>query len=136
MKSFASCGTLTNLVQAGAVQLEQLITSTNGASHLDLLNPILTPPLVSGKVRSQTLATPPYSRCTLPTPPPCPSLYPSLQLDTPSLRIMPVTRLLQPSPWLSMVTQRYPLERMQLHCSLRFVQRLPDSLVPLCSHPI
>ena len=110
--------------------------TADGASHRDLLNPILTPPRVSGKVRSQTLATPPYSRCTLLTLPPSLSLYPSLQLDTPSLPIMPVTRLSQPSPWPSMPTQRYPLVRMQLHCSLSFVQRLPDSLVPLCSHRI
>ncbi|KAK2546871.1 hypothetical protein P5673_033402 [Acropora cervicornis] len=55
-------------------------TCTEGPQY----NQILTPPLASGRVHSQTLATVQYNKCIQPTPCPSPSLCQFHLLNTPS----------------------------------------------------
>ena len=131
-KNFASCGMLIIPVQMDALPGQQT-TPTDVASHLYKHSQIATPPPVPGKPHKQMLATPLYNKCTLHTHPPFLFLCLFHLRDTPSLPIIRA-KLLQPSPWLYILTPLFPLERTLLRCSLSFVQRLLDTQEPSYSH--
>ena len=81
MKSFANCEMQTIPVRVDTLQRQTIAsTCTEGPQY----NQILTPPLASGRVHSQTLATVQYNKCIQPTPCPSPSLCQFHLLNTPS----------------------------------------------------
>ena len=125
-KNFASCGMLIRPVQVDALP-GQPTTPTDAASHSYKHSQIPTPSTVSGKPHKQMLVTQLYNKCTLHTPPPFLSLCLLHLRDTPYLPIMRATKLLQPSPWLYILTPLFPLELTLLHCSLSFVKRFLDT---------
>ena len=91
MKSFANCGMQTIPVRVDTLQRQTIAsTGTEGPQY----NQILTPPLASARVHSQTFATVhsqtleatvQYNKCIKPTPCPSPSLCQFHLLNTPSL---------------------------------------------------
>ena len=81
MKSFANCGMETIPVRVDTLQ-RQTIASTGREDPQ--YNQILTPPLASGRVHIQPLATVQYNKCIKPTPCPSPSLCQFHLLNTPS----------------------------------------------------